>query len=468
MNETARWAEITQTYRKGRPAEPLGEPVVAAILDYLAGQGSADAIRAALPPNRTLYLSWMGLPLSPAAQDALDVFDLRLLELCLAFGGVPDFFMHIARRRDAVRQACAHLANRGVSLPDLLRYLLATHPSYWLAPDPTAPRAHAIPALTALGHEWFAPGSRPTALGRRIQSYLPAHLDTILQHWSSDYDKHLGLARLLVDLEPPEIDRAWALAQQDMPTRAGFYAAVLLEAAPARFSNWAREVVRSFDLSTERGRLVALQALLSLDPARHLDLALLAVQTPIPDRPTWYALEMQKTALTTLLHQDQDRYWGVVEATTRDAHHVVAGYAAQLLAEADFARAVPVLQRAVEQGGRYTAHAALALLLADAWKGRLAYLLTLLAHRSLPIRSAVAEWLIAYDPTVVEAVAPLLNHRSADARLAAVQILRQIGGAPGQALLTARIAVEKSAKVRAAILESTGVPGPSGNDERQE
>ena len=97
-------------------------------------------------------------------------------------------------------------------------------------------------------------------------------------------------------------------------------------------------------------------------------------------------------------------------------------------------------------------------MLKQSWDGQEDYILSLLAHRFTNIRLRASTWLVAQGQAVVESISPFLTHRSADARLAAVQTLAKIGGERAHALLAARLDPEKSLRVKEAILDAIGIP----------
>jgi Domain of unknown function (DUF4132) len=97
------------------------------------------------------------------------------------------------------------------------------------------------------------------------------------------------------------------------------------------------------------------------------------------------------------------------------------------------------------------------VLLEHGWPERQAYMLSLLSHRSKQIRDALIKWLVKEGESMVEPLAPALAHVNGDARLTAVLALQCIGGEQARSLLAARLDVEKSLKVKQAILDTVGV-----------
>ncbi|GAB4196302.1 MAG: hypothetical protein OHK0022_13730 [Roseiflexaceae bacterium] len=96
------------------------------------------------------------------------------------------------------------------------------------------------------------------------------------------------------------------------------------------------------------------------------------------------------------------------------------------------------------------------ILLARDWPEKRAYVRDVLAHRSKVLRDLAAAWLGSRGEAVLDDLAPVLNHSNADARLAAVEVLKRIGGPRAATLLRVRLDNERSAKVRRAILNITG------------
>ena len=302
MNETARWNEIADAFRPQGRLEPLAPQLREAVLDYLAGRGSLAAIRRVMPPYWS-YQPWLPLPLSPAENDALDAFDLRLFEICLAFRGAGTFFSRIAARRDAVKQAHAHLLALEPDLPARLRYLLAAYPSAWFVLDRPWQIWNASLPLKVLAQQWQMAAGRPTALGRLIQSYLPEHLDLI---FASNHPITTGMSAwpgCCSTWSRPRSTAPGSLLGTICPRGRATMRRCCWKRTPERFTGWAREIVAPDSAVGDRGHLVALHALLAHDPARHLDLAIQAARTPTTGR-SWYETELQKLGLTAALRQD--------------------------------------------------------------------------------------------------------------------------------------------------------------------
>ena len=452
-----RVAAATATLRAVRWPAPLPEPFIAAVAGHLAGSGSLAAVQATWPPKAPFQTARLPLPLSPAAEDALDAADIRALDLARLAGTVPAYLAAIADRPQGLVQALAHLEAAGLALPDRLALLLRAPIAAWFTRT-GGPVAGQSWSLATRAGGWV-PGTALRPLGRVILSYLPAHFETMRRALPGVAPAHLGLARLLLLCNPPALDAAWTLAQ-DYPKQAGSLAAILLPADPARFTAWARSAAGPGTTLEPYERLLALDSLLTVDPAHHRDLALAAAQEPPPVR-RWEGTALQETGMKALFRLDPTAAWPLVEQAALGDSASLATAAIILLDGADFGRGRPALERVVARAPIEAGLQALRALLTHDWPERPTYVAGLLAHRSKQIRTAAATWLIAHDPAVVDHVAPLLENRAAGARLAAVEVLAQGGGARGRALLAAHREAEKAGSVRAAIADVLGT-APAG------
>jgi hypothetical protein len=162
---------------------------------------------------------------------------------------------------------------------------------------------------------------------------------------------------------------------------------------------------------------------------------------------------LQCIGLQAAYQFDPIQYLPLVEQAAIGSNFPYGLCAVNLLAQTDFDRARPILQRCVAQGSFDAAFKALGLLLEREWEGREAYELSLLAHRAKQIRDVVIDRLIARGDSIVDHVIPLLGHRNSNARLAAMQILGQLHSERTRAVLQERLNAEPLERVRCAILD---------------
>ena len=359
--------------------------------------------------------------------------DLRILDICIVTGSISGFFSRIAAA-GPVEQARDYLRAKGID------------------------EARIIAALISDSQFYDNAGS-PTALGRLLLTYIPEHFAEMLKSfpsvtWSSS--RHSCFRLLLIAQPAQYLDMAWQVAKTASVQEADAYAAELLKADPTRFTEWARQVAQDTIQHNQLYHYHTLETLLALDPAQHIDLAVAAAKTPLPAH-SWTRAELQRIGVGAAYQFDPVQYLSLVEEAAIASNSFLGKHAVDLLKEADFEQARPILQRCVANGEIDVALKALDVLLQHEWPERQQYMLSLLAHRSKQMRDALIGWLVKEGERVIEPLALSLAHTNADARLAAVQALRRIGGDQARALLTARLDGEKSLKVKQAILDVVGV-----------
>ncbi len=444
MTEAERIDAIETQCRKYRR---YPETLTDAIIPYLKGADSLEQVRAEW--QRTVeskgYIYPIFITLSNGPD--LDTLDLRLLDTCIVADGIRTYLSNIMQQ-SRFDQARDYLLSHGVDEQQMLGYMVDLMSG----------------SVDGQG--------KPTRLGRRILAYLPERFDELLQIIESQqghYNVRLftSFINLLVKAQPPLLDLAWQAVQErelhepEAPyysSTLGQCAKLLLQADPARFTAWARKIAGPEGKSNNNSRALALQALMEQDPAQHIDLAVQATHQPFPTERRYNYAQIQITGLQTAIALDPVTYWPLLDEAAVSQNYYLAAQAIKLLAAANFDQARPTLQHCLASGTSVSAMRALELLLKQPWDGQEDYTLSLLAHRFTNIRLRASTWLVAQGQPVVESISPFLTHRSADARLAAVQTLAKIGGERAHALLAARLDPEKSFRVKAALLDAIGIP----------
>jgi hypothetical protein len=391
--------------------------------------------------------------LSTTTGDRLSDVDLRLFALSMLklsyFINHRDFMRAIAAH-GPVAHLCDYLRQQGKSDRDVLKFLMDY---IWLFLD----EQHS-----------------PTALGRVFLTYVPEYADIIPEIAGTSYyaDKVVGV---LVAADPPYIDLAWQVTQtaeqtrraqqRERQTKVGKCVAYLLRADPPRFTAWTRQVVAPESGHDPESREDALKALMEHDPASHVDLAVAAFRDTSHG---YYSLRV--TGLQRAFHFDPETYWHLAEEAVRNGQYGwygsasygwygFASVAVRLMADHNFARALPILQSQLQEGEKYSSRDILRdILLKREWEGQQAYVLSLLTHPARYIRDYAIEWLVQQGEAVVSDVASLLEHSSSTTRLAAVRVLQQIGTPAAHALLAARIDQERARQVKEAIMDIVGAP----------
>ncbi|HEY7357838.1 MAG TPA: DUF4132 domain-containing protein [Ktedonobacterales bacterium] len=435
MQATERIEGIAQQCRAGYYKYP--ESLITAICQYLTG---ADTLSDVQQEWRKAKVPSYGLGafiiISDPKAACLDEIDLRVLDICTVTGCITAFFQHIAVA-GPVEQARDYLLAKGMTTQEILSAIVECG------------------SLVSLH-------ITPDALGRLLLSYIPEHFDELrapLSQTNSFYARKFVFWKLITKHKEGSIDLAWQIAQIARHGEADEYAAALLKADPARFTEWARQVARNSIQNSQLHQYPTLAALLELDPAQYIDLALDAARAPAGPyaRYRWSRAILQRLGLDAAYRFDPVKYLPLVEEAAVAPNTDLAKHAVELLKQVDFEQARPILQRCIAEGDTEAALQALEALLEHPWPERQAYMLSLLPHRSKQIRDALIKWLAQEGESVIEPLAPYLAHSNADARLAAIQALQHIGSEQVRSLLAARLDVEKSLKVKQAILDVVGV-----------
>jgi hypothetical protein len=421
--------------------QPFPETLIDAICHYVEGQGSLAQIQQEWKAagNITTYPYYRGrfIVLGSTANEHLDELDLRILDICIATGTVGDFLSRIAES-GPVTQARDHLLAQGMAEADVIKALIDCH---------------------NFVHQNKQEKMVPTALGRLLLTYILDQFDEMLKYLpqGTHSDAHRTLFALLFSARPVHyLDMAWQVAQKADLYQADGFAAELLKADPARFTEWARQIARASIQHHPEYQQPTLEALLKLDPAQHVDLALEAAHAPT-GRYRWSHATLQQLGVDAAYRLDPAKYLPLVEEAAVAPNPHLGKFAVELLKEADAEQARPILQRCIASGDTEAALQALDVLLEHDWPERQAYMLSLIPHRAKEVRDALVMWLVKEGESIVAPLAPYLAHASADARLAAVQALQRIGGEQANKLLAARLDAEKSRKVKQAILDVVGV-----------
>ncbi len=428
-------AIINQCHNAGSEFKPL----LTAACQYLSGNGPLSAVQQAwqaLIQAYTYYYSQSGLIyIADPRSERLDDFDLRVLDVSMITGTLGIFFSKIAEA-GPVEQARDYLRAKGMDEPGIIESLISSNRFY------------------------DADASTPTALGRLILSYVPEQFNEIQKSFLSGNHSasRRSLFKLFFLVQPDTyLDMAWQLAKTANWHETDEYAAELLKVDAARFTDWARQVARDTMQVPYYYRYAypTLKALLELDPAQHIDLAVEAFGAPFKSH-RYFTAELQCIGLEAAYRFDPVTYLPFMEQAATSRNVSLRQHAINVLKETDFEQARPILQRCIASYSRDVALLALNALLDHEWPERQDYLLSLLSHRAKPIRETSAKGLAKAGESVIEALIPSLAHINAEVRLAAVQALQLIGGEQARAALVARLDKEKSLKVKQAILDVVG------------
>ncbi|HEU5199892.1 MAG TPA: DUF4132 domain-containing protein [Ktedonobacterales bacterium] len=449
MQATERIEAIAQQCRPRY--NPYPESLITAICQYVSGNGSLTTIQqewSAAGRSTTLWPDFF-IVVSDPNTEQLDEMDLRILDICIITGSISGFFSRIAAA-GPVEQARDYLRAKGIDESSVIESIMNAAQFY----DNT--------------------GS-PTALGRLLLLYIPVHFKDILQTLptiSRNSSRHCLFRLLLITQPEAYLDMAWQVAKTASVQEADGYAAELLKADPTRFTDWTRQVARDTIQHNQLYHYQALETLLKLSPAQHIDLAIEAAKAPLPTH-SWNRAELQRIGVEAAYRLDSMQYLALVEGAAVSSNPYLGKHAVELLKEADFEQARPILQRCVASGDIEVALKALDTLLKQQWPERQQYMLSLLSHRSKQLRDALTKWFMQEvlqkdGKQLIEALAPYLAHSNADARLTAVQALvalQPIDAERARALLAARLDVEKSLKVKQAILDVVGVAAVAASSE---
>jgi hypothetical protein len=444
MQATARIEAIAQQCLQTTYSYP--EPLVTAICQYVSGNGTLAPVHQEWqramnsspgPSNGVRYFPDRFVVVSDPDAEHLDEIDLRVLDICKATNTLNYFFTKIAAA-GPVQEACNYLLAQGMTTQEIISILGNCH--------------------------HFENGSGTlNALGRLLISYIQDQFAEILQYLATTNNTSFRkyAFRILCKEQPTGyIDLAWQLVQPTSIPEADEFAAELLKVDPARFTDWARQVAHDTILHNQLYQYSTLETLMKLDPARHIDLAIEAAHAPQGAR--WYRSKLQQTGIEAAYHYDPVQYLPLVEEAAVAPNADLGKLAIRLLKGADFKQARPILQRCVASGDIDAALLALDVLLKYDWPERQSYMLSLLVHRSKQIRDELLkgfmkESLFNDKEQLVKALVPYLSHPNADARLTTIQALRLIVPQQAPALLAPRLDVEKSLKVKQAILDVVGV-----------
>jgi HEAT repeat protein len=428
-------AIINQCHNAGSEFKPL----LTAARQYLSGNGPLSAVQQAwqaLIQAYTYYYSQSGLIyIADPRSERLDDFDLLVLDVSMITGTLSTFFSKIAEA-GPVEQARDYLRAKGMDEPSIIESLVRNS-------------------------QFYDDAGNPTALGQLVLSYVPEHSEEILRSFPTGNwgGPRRSLFRLCL-LSQPEgyLDLAWQLAKTANLRETDEYAAELLKVDAARFTDWARQVARdTMQVTYYYGSYAypTLKALLELDPAQNIDLAVEAFGAPLKSN-RYVTAELQRIGLEAAYRFDPVTYLPFMEEAAASRNVSLRQHAINVLKKTDFEQARPILQRCVASYSHDVALLALNALLDHEWPERQDYLLSLLSHRAKPIRETSAKGLAKAGESVIEALAPSLAHTNAEVRLAAVQALQLIGGEQARAALVARLDVEKSLKIKQAILDVVG------------
>jgi hypothetical protein len=430
-----------------------------AICNYLAGQGPLEQVRQhALPSHYNIFaisppllVAWGFGKHDLAGQGTpLDELDRRLLDVCLATNQVWACLQQVYYS-SVIRSALEYLLIKGMVPLNLLQ---GANKILHLA-------FNSLGVLTPLGEALL------TLLPTEPHAFSSAAM-FVAPLWPTQ-EQHMlpWLVRLLLAKEPPALEQAMniveELAAKEEPANMmilGQCTSLLLKAAPERFTPLARKVAGPDSPASLQSRLMALQALLELDTARHSDLAVEALRAPFPPYD-WWVYQRQLAILDMLYHFDQMKYLPLAGEVALGKGSLLAEYALRLLTQAPVELARPYLQQCVAEGGIASASQALQSLLQQPWEGRQEYALSLLAHHFKRIRRQATDWLAPQGEAVIDGIngiAPFLIHWEAAIRLSAVDALAAIGGERAYALLRERLEFDPSAKVRQAIFAVIGLP----------
>jgi hypothetical protein len=419
--------------------------LISAISEYLAGQGSLATVRshwqqayAKAPFVRRDLLSTAAAPCA----SALDDFDYRLLDI-LHDTNMLQWNIGAYLHENLVEQTRTHLLARGLSEADFLDICMNQA------------------GMAILMHD------AGSGLFKLFSSYIPDRFDELLQSIVRTKQGNAGVAimQLLLDQQPPQIDLAWQMAQQLAAHNNGWTGSgwtgeavtLLLATDSARFTPWARELAGPSNSQQPVTRYETLVALLVHNSRAHYDLAITALrETPALQ---WGYFNLQRNVLDTLGdHLPPAEYADLAADLLLSPDAELGRKALALIELLPFAQIEAPLHHCIAEGQVEVARQALMIICKQQPAGLPEYLRDLMSHRSKQIREQALKQLLKQGEVAVDLAAPLLEHRSADTRLAAVELLRRSDSPRTAELLGARLDAERSAKVRQAILDAGGTP----------
>ncbi len=425
--------------------QPFPEPLISAICAYVEGNATLLQVRREWQfamHNRYRYYNNYFIVFSDSAYMQLDEMDLRIAELCLALDNTETLLQRFADS-PALEQIHQHLFTMKLRVPKVIKLLMLCH---------SMVKKNAGDQLV------------PTALGRLLLSYIPEHFAVMLKQLQVDkWRASTGYLFNLLMAAKPEgyLDMAEQVVRTLGTNQRDSYVAQLLQADPARYTDWAREVASASMQDTQQYNYYSLEALLKIDPARHLDLALQAARAPLSKR-RWYPAKLQIMGLEAAFRLDPAQHLPLVEEAAVSASYYYGLKAVELLDGYDFEQARPILQRCIASGQTDAALKALGVLMKQRWPERQSYAISLLAHPARQIRSAILPWLwgetfFAETGALVDGIVPFLTHNQLYARHNAVLALQKIKDERIPDILAARLDNEKASEVRLAMLDTAGV-----------
>ena len=435
-------AERIQIIERTCQAYSYPETLVTAIIDYLSGQGSLEQVRQEWQADSAQRHPYALFAHAPIQGNNLGPIDKRLVDIGSAVGQLPWLFQ-VLGWYGPVEKMRDYLLSQGMSEERVLEYI-----------------AQAMAGTTY--YTYSTPYN--ATLTRLLASYLPAQQEKIQPFFQATPASKLSFIYLLLQERPARFDLIERLVEELQEGSSayssilGLCARLLLQADPARFTDWARTIASTAGGATESSRRAALQALLEQDTARHIDLAVEAARTPPANNGRWSAY-LQYDGLRAAYTFDPAQYRPLVEELTLSPSRMVSTTAVHLLVAGAIEPVAATLKRCVEQGQQDAALAAAQALFKRPWEGQQEYAVAQLANHSKRIRAFAGGWLAKQGEASIDAVAPYLSHRSSAIRLAAAQTLLPIGGERVTTLLFSRLDVEKVQPIRQAIIDGIGLPG---------
>ncbi len=422
---------------------PFPEPLISAICAYLGGSGSLLQVRREWKAAKMSNDYYFGhfIVLSSPRPEQLDEMDLRILDICLVIQAAGTY-LHQFADSPVLEQIHQHMLKLRMGAPKIIKALMTCH-SF----------------IKKTAEDQVV----PTALGRLLLSYLPEHFEVMLKQLSAhpySYTTQPFFYLLLAARPEGYLDMVEQVARATHPNQQDWYVAELLKADQARFTVWAREVATASIQNTQSYYYYALEALLKADPARHLDLALAAAKAPLTNR--WHHTKLQCIGLEAAFRFDAVKYLPLVEEAAISTSYYYGLKAVELLKEADFEQARPILQRCIASGQTDVTLKALEVLKEHSWPERRSYAISLLAHPSKRMRTAVLGWLWGEtfreeQAALVDEIIPFLTDKRLYVRHSAVLALQQIKDERIPGILAARLDKEKASQVRFSILDTAGV-----------
>ncbi len=186
MQPAARIAAIADRFRSAR----FPDNVVAAIQDYLSGQGTLEWWLTGMRVTNDRYHlpadALVGLVGSDST--SLDEIDRRLLDVCYATKNEPAFITSIAADGPA-EQVRAYLMEQGVAEHRVLTWFLN------------------------IRHMVADKGRHPAALDRVLLADIPGRFDDLAPLWQSNSRNALPFLKLLLASRPPYPELAWRVAE---------------------------------------------------------------------------------------------------------------------------------------------------------------------------------------------------------------------------------------------------------------